>query len=248
MKSIFCLCLLCAFMLSFMPDCIAQLPTETTAVPNDSSLSEWYINFLFTEHSIEQIVHLAPDGGNDPNSFGGKFLAVQKLVKEKKADEAKRMLRRIAANNEGEARATLWAWNGLRELGEMPATPKVLGLVLEVPMPGGTEYLAVYADKRARYINYTGAIAVWETTEKKMDKVIGGIISKSQQLVANEKLDKGRSSSPTDKVRFNFLTTAGILRTEESINNLMPKQSSYSDIFQSATEALVLIVEASEKK
>ncbi|MBI3552536.1 MAG: hypothetical protein HY077_08450 [Elusimicrobia bacterium] len=65
----------------------------------------------------------------------------------------------------GETRTWLWAWNGLRALGVAPSEDlvgQVWGVVVEVPMPGGLDTLAAYADGSARYINQSGKVLVWD--------------------------------------------------------------------------------------
>ncbi len=72
------------------------------------------------------------------------------------------MVAALAQNNLAESRVRALAFNWLRADGR--ATPKgvVLGVIIEVPLDGGLDVLAAYADGRVRYINHTGKLAVIE--------------------------------------------------------------------------------------
>ena len=79
--------------------------------------------------------------------------------------EACATLRRALALGGLEARTELLVWNGIKRLGGAPDPQdrgKVLGLFFEFAMEGGIDRLAVYADGRARYFNFSGAMIIWE--------------------------------------------------------------------------------------
>lgn len=64
-----------------------------------------------------------------------------------------------------ETRTRLSAWKELRGLGiEVPEElrRKVLGVVLEVGVNGGMDYLAAYEDHSARYYNFSGKWCFWK--------------------------------------------------------------------------------------
>lgn len=224
--------------------------SEQTVIKNDSikKVPQQFIDLLFAEQTIKEINKTSSGQPTDPNSVWGKFQAVEKLESENKTDEAKKILKEIANDKHSEARTIVWAWNGLRELGETSTTPKVLGLILEVPQQNTTEYLAMYSDGTARYINYTGSVAVWETHDNEMDKLLLDITSKAQKFVEKEKLSNGRNKSITDKVRFNFLTTSGILQIEKTFDELTGQQTDIGEIFMTSTQVLTLIVNSGVKK
>src|SRR4051794_12571897 len=86
-------------------------------------------------------------------------------IKEGKRDEAVEILRRITIEPSAASRDYIQAWHFLRELGQTPPqslAKHVYGVVLEVPVSGGRDTLAVYADHQARYLNYSGKLLVWE--------------------------------------------------------------------------------------
>jgi hypothetical protein len=207
-----------------------------------------FIDLLFAEQTIKEINKTFQGQPTDPNSVWAKFQGVEKLISENKTSEAKKILEEISNDKQSEARTIAWAWNGLRELGETPTTPEILGLILEVPQQNTTEYLAMYPDGAARYINYTGSVAVWETKDDEMNKFLGDITSKSQKFIEKAKLGKGRNRLATDKVRFSFLTTAGIFQTEKTFDELTGQQTDIGKIFMTSTQVLALIVNNSVKK
>ena len=63
-----------------------------------------------------------------------------------------------------ESRHYLQAYHFLRALGvnaPPEKTKDVLGVVVEVGMQRGLDLIAAYADRHARYFNYSGAGVVW---------------------------------------------------------------------------------------
>ncbi len=236
----------------FLTSCKNKTSDNTTSENNQNTgdtltteVPQQFIDLLFGGQTINEMSQLSGEPDGDPNSFWTKIQNTERLVKEDKKIEAIKELRTILSSDNLDSRQILWAWNGLRELGEPTTKPIVLGLVLEVPQQNTTEYLAMYADQTARYINYTGKIAVWETSEANMDRLMRDVISKSQDYFDKQNLKKGRTTVPTDKVRFSFLTTNGIFQTEKPLEELTDQVSDIGDIFSTATEVLTVIVNSS---
>ena len=201
-----------------------------------------FVDLLFAQQTIKEVNQIASGQKVEPNTVWAKYQSVEKFVNDNKKSEAIKLLYDIASSDKLESRNILWAWNGLRELGEVPKRPIVLGLILEVPQQNAIEYLAMYSDKSARYINYTGKVGVWDTHEVNMDKLIADIITKSQDYFNNEKLKTGRNKLTSDKVRFSFLTIAGIYQVEKTFDELTSQKSSIGEIFMTATQVLNEIV------
>jgi hypothetical protein len=81
------------------------------------------------------------------------------------SDEAARLWLAIARTPGLESRQTLQAWAMLRGVGVSPEDSEasvVHGVVCEIPVATGHDVLAVYRDGSARYVNYSGKVAVLE--------------------------------------------------------------------------------------
>ena len=205
-----------------------------------------FIDLLFAEQTIKEVNKISSIKSPDPSSVWGKFKIAEKLQSQNKIELAKQVLMEIVSDTSSESRTVLWAWNGLRALGEKPKRTQVFGLVLEVPQKNETEYLAMYSDLRARYINYTGHIDVWEASDNEMDKFLNRITAQSQNIVDKSMPTRGRQKMKTNKVRFSFLTSNGIYQSEETLDNLSQGNTDLGELFLTSTEVLQRLVEQSE--
>ena len=124
-----------------------------------------------------------------------------------------------------ESRHYLQAYHFLRELGVSPPREeekRVLGVVVEVGMKGGTDLVAGYTDHHARYYNYSGAAVIWERPNDTLDAAIdellrvGGNVAKAIGL-----WKKARPPAPANgRARINFLTPSGLHFGEGPLNTL----------------------------
>jgi len=117
-----------------------------------------------------------------------------------------------------ETRHYLQAWHFLRRLNVTPPPEieaKVLGVLVDVCLDNGKEFVAAYADHHARYLNYTGGGVIWEAPDASFDEHIDALLNVCQ-VVANQlpplPLDKGRPSAPKQvgAVQICILTPGGI--------------------------------------
>jgi hypothetical protein len=105
---------------------------------------------------------LANDSEAEP---WASFRRARDLAAAGQADEAAAIWQRIAATEGLESRQTLQAWHFLRQAGhQAPANQArlALGAVAEMPMTSGHDLLAAYRDGTARYLNFSGKVAIWE--------------------------------------------------------------------------------------
>lgn len=129
--------------------------------------------------------------------------------------EAIGILREITARPSLESRHYLQAWHFLRQFGEQPSpeiSKNVLGVVIEVFMPGGLDLLAAYHDHCARYYNFSGAGVVWERPNDSLDSAIDEILGEAGNLVMLiGPWDKPRPPAPpVGHGRINILTPSGL--------------------------------------
>jgi len=117
-----------------------------------------------------------------------------------------------------ESRHYLQAWHFLRRLKvEIPSevNAKVYGVLIDVHLENGLEFIAAYADHHARYFNYTGGGVIWEAPDSSLNDQIDTLLQAcevvSKQLPPLE-LEKGRPGAPKQvgAVQINILTPGGI--------------------------------------
>jgi len=122
-----------------------------------------------------------------------------------------------------ESRIVLQAWHVLRSLGVEPPeqlAKKVLGVVVEIGMPKGTDLVAGYSDHSARYWNFSGAGVVWEHPNNTLDSLIDDLLSKGSSLVQRiGPWKEPRRGAPQNGIaRLNFLTPSGLHFGEGPMN------------------------------
>lgn len=121
-------------------------------------------DLLFATQEPEEIMKGFDRSGGPPSEPWLLFDQAVGARRTGRDGDAAKALRRVFETGR-ETRMWLWALNGLRALGVPPSEElagQVMGVVVEIPMPGGLDTLAAYADGSARYINYSGKIIVWD--------------------------------------------------------------------------------------
>jgi hypothetical protein len=121
----------------------------------------------------------------------------------------------VTENADLESRQILQAWSCLRNLGVNPLprdAKHVHGVVLEVPVDGGLDLLAAYADHSARYLNHAGNVLIWDTREPAMDGLIDDLLHACQRIADAIGPWEGERPAPPqgDHVRINILTPSGL--------------------------------------
>jgi hypothetical protein len=132
-------------------------------------------------------------------------------------------LKSIAASSV--SRYRYHAWNELKKLGVLPSrslTKSLLGVVVEVGLPSGTDYVAVYADNTARYFNFSGKKVIWEAPNHDFDLEFQKLFQCSQSIVDLIGVWEGprRPAPASGAVRLNFLTPSGLYFGEGSFEVL----------------------------
>jgi hypothetical protein len=121
-------------------------------------------------------------------------------------------LEKIAADPETESRIRLLAYHTLRTLGQKISHQELLGLIVEVGLEEGLDVLASFRDGTARYINYTGHMIIWETSDERSTALTNSLFEASQKTLAQiGPWDKPRRSRPaTGYCRISFLVSDGL--------------------------------------
>jgi len=116
-----------------------------------------------------------------------------------------------------ESRHYLQAWNFLRKLNVEPIPEvgkKVYGIVIDVVLQNGTEFVAAYADHRARYFNYTGSGIVWDAPDSSLNEQVDTLL-KACEVAAGQIPPIAGNIRPTppkqvDAVQICILTPGGL--------------------------------------
>lgn len=143
------------------------------------------------------------------------FAAAEKHLEVSQIDLAISALQSVLSTHGLESRHYLQAWTALRSLGVYPADHEalnVLGVVMELGMPKGHDYLAAYSDHSARYFNFSGAGVVWEHPNASLDPLIDKLLQSAERTVMKlGPWDKPRPGPPPNgQMRLNFLTPSGL--------------------------------------
>lgn len=125
-----------------------------------------------------------------------------------------------------ESRHKLQAWHFLRQHDVRPSperAKKLLGVVLEVPMDGGLDLLAAYADCSARYYNFSGAGVVWDHPNLLLDPQIDALLEAGQKILnlLNPWIGERPLPPPRGQIRINFLSPAGLHFGQASMDAMM---------------------------
>jgi hypothetical protein len=179
-------------------------------------------NLFFADQSLEELLSMVEatqtPPPNDPLALFGSSVAASRA---NKADEARKHLQQVLALPETESRIQLWAWKGLRKLGEQPpanVADKVQGVVCELHNEAGVGTLAAYADGRARWLGGQGAAVVWEVpgADAEIDAQIKTLLKTAEPLVKAAPLsDSHQTPEPNiEHFRVSILTYRGIRTVE----------------------------------
>jgi len=182
------------------------------------------------------------------------FAQAHAHAKADRVGEATAILLRITEMPGLESRQYLQAWHFLRTLRqEVPdvLAKNVLGVVVEMPVKGGRDVLAAYGDRRARYLNHSGASVIWESPGQSdvIDAAIDRVIAEGQRL-ANVIGFWGKDRLPPpsgDAARLSLLAPGGLLFGEGPVLQLTGNQMSMQLLGASAN-LLGLLVKRPEAR
>jgi hypothetical protein len=153
-------------------------------------------------------------------------------------------LKKIAEDSEQESRVRMLAFNRLRASGQPVPNREYLGTIIEVRLSEGLDTLAVFADGRARYLNYSGAMVVVEGTPSPFDSEINQVIQASQPIVAAiGPWDKERLPPPPEgNIRMTFLVSDGLYFGEGPME-VMQQEPLAAPLVSAATNLLLRLVD-----
>ena len=122
-------------------------------------------------------------------------------------------LQKIIDDKNSDPRIKVLAYNRQLASGHKPTKKELLAVIVEVGLDEGLDVLASFNNGTARYINHTGKILVWETTnDDAANKITTDLFASSQNIVNHIGVwDKPRRPNPTKgNVRITFLVSDGL--------------------------------------
>lgn len=153
-------------------------------------------------------------------------------------------LQKIIDDSTSDPRVKVFAYNKQIAKGHKPAKKELLAVIVEVGLDKGLDVLASFNNGTARYINQTGKMLIWETTDQKSNELTKDLFLKSQNLVNQiGPCDKPRKSYPKkDNVRITFLVSDGLYFGEAPTNELFNDRMA-SPILTVATKLMKYLTE-----
>ena len=219
---------------------------EPTATP-EPSLYEDYKRLLFADETLEELAQrYSPESG----ILFEPFYKAYNHAQQGESLQAIEVLQAFAAQPDTELRARLWAWRALRDLGIKPnvRAKDVQGVVLEIPVEGGLDTLAVYADGRVRYISHTGGIFVWEEElDSDLAPLALAVIEAAQPYSGQSKPIERHLPENLAVVRASLLTYTGIYVVESSYVAAMRGSGTLAPIIEAADALITAIANLEER-
>jgi len=214
----------------------AQTPAQPQApryAPYRSDACNFIYNLLFCDN-----LEMFRNGhGDDRQGPWATLLAEQ-------PDAA--ALRALTADAAQESRVRVLAFNRLREIGQTATEQSLLGVIVEVPLPGGLDVLAVFDDGRIRYINQSEKMAIFEATPAELAAPAQALLARSKDLVRQiGPWDRDRLPPPSNgKLRLTFLVSDGLYFGEGEME-VMRHEAMSAPVIAAAQDLLVAIVDQS---
>lgn len=143
------------------------------------------------------------------------FIRARESLAAGDTDDAIRCWQAIAQTPNLESRHYGQARHFLREQGIQPPADqakRLLGVILEVQVETGHDFVAAYPERNARYYNYTGRGVVWEHPDASLDNEIDALLAAGQAVLNQIGPWKEPRPAPPGKgmVRLNFLAPSGL--------------------------------------
>ena len=153
---------------------------------------------------------------------------------------------KVIDDKNSDPRIKILAYNRQLASGHKSTKKEILAVIVEVGLENGLDVLASFNNGTARYINQTGKILIWETTDETSNKLTNELFLISQDIVNKiGAWDKPRRPYPTKgNVRITFLVSDGLYFGEGPISVLF-KDPLASPALLKATELMKYLTEKS---
>lgn len=159
------------------------------------------------------------------------------------------MLETIGNDVDAESRVRVLAFNRLRAMKVSVARKRLLGTIIEFPQPEGLDTLAIFPDRRLRYINQSEKMVIFETSPPALVDKAAEVLRASQFVVNRYgPWDKPRRPAPSGElVRMSFLASDGLYFGEGRYADLMIDRFA-APVLGAASELLPVLVEEALKR
>ncbi|HEY4286574.1 MAG TPA: hypothetical protein VGN00_05700 [Puia sp.] len=158
-------------------------------------------------------------------------------------------MQNIIADSDSDPRVKALAYNRLLAGGHKPEKKELFAIIVEVGLDGGLDVLASFNDGTARYINQTGKILIWETTDKASKELTEKLFSEGRQVISQiGPWDKPRRPYPgKGTVRVTFLVSDGLYFGEGPMNVLFSDPMA-GPVLNTAAELMKYLTEKALEK
>jgi hypothetical protein len=222
---------------SFFKKTTPEKPTiisKTSINPYKDSSTNYIYNLLFCDN-----LELYKQNTKEPYSYPFDILFAE--------TSSSTDLQKIINDPNSDPRLKILAYNKQVKLGHKPNKKELLAVIVEVGLDNGLDVLASFSNGTARYINQTGKVLVWESTDdKNANKITADLFENSQNIVNQIGVwAKPRRPNPTKgNVRITFLVSDGLYFGEGPINILFNDEMA-SPALTNATELMKYLTEKS---
>jgi hypothetical protein len=151
----------------------------------------------------------------------------------------------IISDNETDVRLKILACNELRALGYEVGNKDLFGVIVEIGLDEGLDVLASFSNGTARYINHSGKVLIWETTEDvKANELKDELFVYSRKVVQQiGPWDQRRKPHPRKgNVRISFLVADGLYFGEGPIDALF-RDPLAGPVLNAATALMVYLTD-----
>ena len=219
---------------SFLKKNPTKTQTQSSINPYKNSSTNFIYNLLFCDN-----LNLYKEKAQQPYTYPFDILFSEASTI---AD-----LQKIIEDKDSDPRIKVLAYNRQLASGHKPSKKELLAVIVEVGLDNGLDVLASFNNGTARYINQTGKILVWETTnDEAANKITSDLFASSQNIVNQIGVwDKPRRPNPTKgNVRITFLVSDGLYFGEGPVDVLFSDPMA-SPALTKATELMKYITEKS---
>ncbi len=173
--------------------------SPTTIAPYKDSSTNFIYNLLFCDN-----IELFKQNSKPPYTYPYDILFSETSTF---AD-----FQKIINDTTLESRLKILAYNRQLSKGHKPDKKELLAVIIEVGLDDGLDVLASFKDGTARYINQTGKMIIWETTNETSNRLTQDLFQKSQEIVKQIGVwDKPRRPHPAKgTARITFLVSDGL--------------------------------------
>ena len=165
------------------------------------------------------------NGNNSSDEPWVSFQEVEKHLESDNSQMAIQKLRKIIETPNLESRHYIQSWHFLKSLGVNPPDDKakeVYGVIVEVAMKEGVDIVAAYADRTARYFNYSGVAVIWEHPDDSLKEEIENLLDAGKKIIHNigPWENERPGVPPQGQARVSMLTPSGLHFGQAPLNAL----------------------------